>query len=286
MADGPELLYHYTTAQGLLGILRSNALWATDLNYMNDFSELNYAWKLIDTEWTKIAGSNSKLTPPDLENPFRDTILRFTEFIKPSGAFAVCFCENEDQLSQWRAYAEKGTGYSLGFNKNRLRQGPLGINGLKEIDYDPDTQMKTIKSVLETYIRENQKLIQASDHPTQQSKMMNVLGEVFRSLYPNFFFYKDPVFKEEKEWRHIDIRDLKDEVPDLNFREMKGTVVPYIETRFSPMEPGKKNRLPLVEIIQGPLVDPSLGERSLGLLLKKYGYDDVQVRRSKVPIRF
>jgi len=37
------LRYHYTDAPGLLGILDSNTLWATDIRHLNDPSEGSYA---------------------------------------------------------------------------------------------------------------------------------------------------------------------------------------------------------------------------------------------------
>jgi hypothetical protein len=35
----PKLLYHYTTLDGLLGILDKKELWATGISYLNDTSE-------------------------------------------------------------------------------------------------------------------------------------------------------------------------------------------------------------------------------------------------------
>src|SRR5216683_1419399 len=43
----PETIFHYTTAAGLLGIVRSNRLWASDLLYMNDSTEVEYGRQLI-----------------------------------------------------------------------------------------------------------------------------------------------------------------------------------------------------------------------------------------------
>jgi hypothetical protein len=39
-------IYHYTNAQGLLGILQSGNLWATHFLGMNDVSEVHYAREL------------------------------------------------------------------------------------------------------------------------------------------------------------------------------------------------------------------------------------------------
>ena len=39
-------LYHYTSNQGLVGILESQKLWATNYSFLNESSELNYGMKL------------------------------------------------------------------------------------------------------------------------------------------------------------------------------------------------------------------------------------------------
>jgi hypothetical protein len=43
-----DVLVHYTSAQGLEGILRSNTLWATHSSYTNDEEELQTWKKLLD----------------------------------------------------------------------------------------------------------------------------------------------------------------------------------------------------------------------------------------------
>jgi len=40
-------LYHYTTASGLLGILRDRRIWMTDIEFMNDAAELAYARPVV-----------------------------------------------------------------------------------------------------------------------------------------------------------------------------------------------------------------------------------------------
>ena len=38
----PEILYHYTTAKGLLGIFNTKSIWATHVSYLNDEQEFVY----------------------------------------------------------------------------------------------------------------------------------------------------------------------------------------------------------------------------------------------------
>src|ERR1022692_1738264 len=44
-------LYHYTGAEGALGIVSSGEIWATDADYLNDPSEILYGRDLIRNVW-------------------------------------------------------------------------------------------------------------------------------------------------------------------------------------------------------------------------------------------
>ncbi len=44
------IVYHYTTPEGLLGIIDSGELWMSDYSYLNDAVELNYGWPGAITE--------------------------------------------------------------------------------------------------------------------------------------------------------------------------------------------------------------------------------------------
>lgn len=46
--DRPQsILYHYTSLAGVMGIVRSKSLWATEIKYLNDADELIYLGKCI-----------------------------------------------------------------------------------------------------------------------------------------------------------------------------------------------------------------------------------------------
>lgn len=285
-ADDPKILYHYTTAQGLLGILESNVLWASDLSYVNDFSELKYTEKLIKDEWTKAAESDPDLMEPALGNPFSQNVNLKGGFLETKlAAYAVSFCVEGDQLSQWRAYAQKGTGYAVGFDTEQLRSAQAVLG---EVVYQPDEQIRGIRPAIQKYVEDIgiwRKNLSTFEKDQLLSLLVDLIKRFLRDTFPLFFFFKDPVFSEEREWRLVAPRAYGD-VENVHFREMQGTVVPYIQIKIPTPDPIKKDRLPMVEVVQGPLTDPALGEKSLRLLLKKHKYEDVQVRQSRVPIRF
>jgi hypothetical protein len=292
MGERPKVLYHYTTAQGLIGILKSNTLWASDLQYLNDFSELRYAENLIERKWEEMSGSDTDLVEPLVSSPFERTVNELTGSTSiPFSAYAVCLCEEGDQLSQWRAYTQKGTGYALGFDTKRL--GWLHA-ALIRVIYKPEVQLRRICPLLKKYIADYNAYTERrslSDQDSLKEKSTEFVINFFKEALPLFFTFKDPAFSEEREWRLVSLRGPSTKVEGLHFREMQGTIVPYVEMkgpRFPTLsgEGEPDDRLPIVEVIQGPLVDPALGEKSLRLLLNKRGYDNVAVHRSKVPIRF
>ncbi len=59
----PQRLHHYTTLNGLLGITASHSLWASDVRYMNDASELSYAADFVAEIVTKtVARSRTRFS--------------------------------------------------------------------------------------------------------------------------------------------------------------------------------------------------------------------------------
>ena len=52
--DVPDLLFHYTTAVGLMGIIGSGKIWTTKIQYMNDNSELQLAFDCKEMELKKL----------------------------------------------------------------------------------------------------------------------------------------------------------------------------------------------------------------------------------------
>ena len=46
----PDILYHYTSAEGLLGIVWTREIWSTNVLYLNDTSELSHATEVLASE--------------------------------------------------------------------------------------------------------------------------------------------------------------------------------------------------------------------------------------------
>lgn len=71
----PSVLYHYTSADGLIGIVRNQRLWATDIEYLNDSEELTHvAAELTERIDSKITSLGAQ-TQDDRVNPRISQIL-------------------------------------------------------------------------------------------------------------------------------------------------------------------------------------------------------------------
>jgi len=117
----PEQLYHYTTPQGLLGILGQHTLRATNVRYFNDPNELNYAAELVANV---CEGLRSEYPKKSIEQKFLvDFPHHFASLVdEKNDIYVVSFCENGDLLSQWRGYASNGSGFAIGFDTQALKE--------------------------------------------------------------------------------------------------------------------------------------------------------------------
>ncbi len=133
----PPILYHYTDAGGLLGILKPSwpsgiaqpaggaaLLRASDVRYMNDFRELRHGLDLLRERLR--AETRADFESSDVEAVFElfadqlDVPL-FDESAKHLRVFAACLCKKGDLLSQWRGYAGGVGGYAIGFRTDVLK---------------------------------------------------------------------------------------------------------------------------------------------------------------------
>jgi hypothetical protein len=222
----PRRLHHYTTTEGLLGIVEKSTIWASDVRYMNDSSELSYASHLIEEvvaeaisevedEPLKAAlpqrygDEPLKLVPPqryDLANGFEHGGLR---------PFVACFCENGDLLSQWRGYAAGTTGFSLGIDVGGLaRRQELPPNTyLRKVIYDEERQRAMVRDIVGTWLRTAQSLLDADQTlgPTDLFPYPAIWA-LERALTEHHLCFKHPTFAEEHEWRLIKLVNVREEL--------------------------------------------------------------------------
>jgi len=196
------VLYHYTSASGLRGILESGVLWATNILYLNDSSELSYATALL----TRIFETEARKHTAGAKTLLSILVPKLIEFM-PMDFFVACFCESEDLLSQWRAYASRGIGYSLGFETKHLTSAISRQDhtvGLCKIQYDSVRQELILKQCLEVVAQSAASLFSDVEMDVTTIPFLQIVARsVARTLATLIASLKHPSFAEEKEWRIV-----------------------------------------------------------------------------------
>jgi hypothetical protein len=316
----PRTLYHYTTATGLRGILESHSLWASDVRFMNDASELTYAVNLIAEVVGEVLGTvtDERLLPVLPKVPTFANVFEYG--LRP---FCACMCERGDLLSQWRGYTAGQIGYSLGLDLRNTRvivDIPRGTF-LRKVLYDEGEQRSWARRITETWLQSAQSLLDAEPGvPAPDLFPYPAIWTLQEALIEPHLSFKNPAFSEEKEWRLIKLTDIREELRlirdrksqerfsqlgiklpesrpswplsqaegiDIKFRQTSLGFVPYIELGLKHRAGVFTGRLPLEEVIQGPTAAVGLSLQSLTMYLEShdYGFPMTNIHQSAIPLR-
>lgn len=268
-ADIPKgLLYHYTTLKGLLGIVNSSSLWASDITYMNDSAELKHSADLISLEvQDRIAKGRGKA---DLLGRFVDWVLH--RITNGHLLFAASFRSHGNLLSQWRGYSSHGKGVSLGFSADYIVSCAHSQNfRVCKCIYDPAMQRDLIRQIVD--VVESQVEKQLSGHGTsfdRSSIYQTVFAQIETDLLRIAAVLKHPSFQEEEEWRVVSPVITDNDKSHILFREANAMLVPYVEYNLKP-DPKKKLRLD--HLFLGPTSNINISMNSLKMFLAKNGIE-------------
>lgn len=273
------LLYHYTDAAGLIGILRSQTLWASDSRFLNDSMEMLYA----RDQMLRAVRGESAVT----KDPIRARILRFIdESLRDPTAewpslYVSCFCEDGDLLSQWRAYGRE-QGFAIGLDPEALR--------VIEIPQDVRTGVRAHLPGLSPCLVQ----VVYGDEATQVevSNAVDRIGygqsggghygvvavhEVAWYVLPELSRLKHPSFREEREWRLVYAIWYDKQREIAKFRPSAIGVVPYIEVPL----PATAIR----QIVLGPGNHPRTRRDGVKAMLRMLNRDDIEIDASDSPFR-
>jgi hypothetical protein len=293
--DGPGVLYHYTDARGLLGIVQTSSLWATDAEFLNDAQELRFGRSHLRAALLAAADALSP-TGTDKGGPddSRATIMRSAAgHLEPDpspgrrnahSAYVACFCEADDLLSQWRGYGSSG-GLSVGFLSSSLGavEPPHWKDPLEGIDVIPEELRPAPPPVTLVKVRYGDAAIQPA-----MDEVVNRIAPQPRAhpgvtgfhrakavALPALAGIKHAAFSEEAEWRLI-VMGLLGEVA-VRFRAGRLGVIPYVELPL----PEKA----IAEVVVGPGENRQLRTQGVERLLAEHGMHDAVVRQSETPFR-
>lgn len=268
-----DILYHYTSPEGLIGMISNNCIWATNIFYLNDSEEF---MRGIDIARHKIQHLYDSLPTPEKKRLER--LKKDLSNIGPSQHISTYVCsltEMGDQLSQWRGYC-RGGGFSVGFPKEGLKKVAIENDfDLYQCLYDEAEQEKTILQVIERFAipwcREPEPFRQKNPSASETDVSCGISSKFIWELHKACSLIKNPSFAEEKEWRLISKTKSNWHTKEL-FRASKGLIVPYVKIEF----PGPENRefWKHVRVVVGPSPYPEESRLSAKKLFRNnHGYE-------------
>jgi hypothetical protein len=275
------ILYHYCDLNAFLSIIQSKAIRLSDINTMNDYGEMHWAYDRF------IEAANQKID--EYGKDFLDAYDKLVSALQLNTLpILSCFSMEGDVLSQWRAYAEDGAGVAIGFDGNLISK--LSVRCARVV-YDHTEQTEFHKHAL------------AALFPMWKMSKTNPQAE---KDFREFAFHcaidmclmKNPAFSEEKEVRVIRALAVKNErgqwylsdeggtsndkpsrkVQKVYFRARRGGIVAYVDLPIGGL--GKEL---IKEVVLGPKTENNGNEVSMALSAN--GYTGFKIRHSTATYR-
>jgi hypothetical protein len=260
--EAEQTLFHYTGVSSLLGIAKSNALWASNIYCLNDSKEIIHACDVLKTILqTRLAASAI-----DDETEFLQQVQTWIDHCRFGifNLFVFSLSSESSLLSQWRSYTPHGKGVSIGFSAEQLNALALRNNlKIAKCLYERREHEELLASLLEKLITTFRQNIHAIDisqaHPSEKYHpfLENFRGDVLQVLS----VIKHHAFREEQEWRLISPYYPKYTVPEIKFREGASMLVPYIELSLGNSRPA------FAKVILGPSPHQKLSMSTLSMFL-------------------
>lgn len=285
----PKVLWHYTDAGGLKGIVESQLLWATDTRFLNDAAEFRYGLDLVMRTLQEVDLTSAKPATQrfvlGLVDDHAGSMRPWME--KSVSLFVACFCQDGDLLSQWRAYAGfsgGAGGYALGYETKSpqawVQSAPGGHElSLRRVIYDFTEQAQACESLIRPLVTLLD--MEPSNVEAQRAFARNLVdGAVEVAAW-----CKHPAFEEEREWRIVYQRTTDSAPLGLRFRPKMGFLVPYVELALPEPTGVGAGIMPVRHINHGPSSDPRSREGVRMFLESQSHYSEVEVMGSLAPLR-
>ena len=273
-SDLPATIYHYCGPDSFRNILKSKQLWLSDVHCMNDSTEQTW---LIDKAKQLLSDPRYQ----DDEKKYLQVVVENFDWMALD-PHAICFSENPDLLSQWRAYAEDGKGCSVGFSTSWIESQkhlyPRHYVALWPVEYKESRQDELLNHYIETY------LTRMKNCENQRKEGMKLVT----AIYALSGACKNPHFEEENEIRLLVMEPRDPDAFNKNYtqgiserfyRKRNDHHISYFTLAF-PEDA-------VTSIHLGPQNDAKHNNSELKKFLLENGYDldQLEIKISDIPYR-
>ena len=223
----PDVVTHYTSLEGLNGIIGRQEIWCTDIRRVNDPHEGDYGMAVIQ----------NVITRKSVPSPFADVVMRQERLFGTKELFTnyiACFCAVHDTGAMWQNYAQGGSGYGIVFDSQTLLGASDGgrLYSLAPLIYDEQVQHGRTARVIDGAIQLQRKL----QIPTRAFPRFWFHEVLFYLLVCGSRF-KDPIWRHEQEIR-MSISSGRENLNEFEHTGRTRVAVPF-------------NRAAIVRIVRG-----------------------------------
>lgn len=315
------ILYHYTSPDGILGILKNKTLRFTDCQYLNDKGEFIYFKEPFEEAYERITKERGEKTENIYNfiesffvSPYEDIGIRAIDNQLPTARktigfryhryYVLCTSINSDTSSMWNYYVKNGVfrGYNLGIDRDFIKNRFSHLcHRNKQVDfiegkvfYDRNEQIEIIynklKELLNQYDERKKQIKGDWEYHEMNSELFQ--EELFDFVSERKLFFKNPAFSSEEEYRFVlkvdndfsfDEDSSGKRILSLDFRVgASGIITPFIEWKF---DLDDKERL-FKQITLAPMIESGLAEESFKRFLAASVRQNIDIKRSTINIRF
>lgn len=278
-------IYHYTSTDGLIGILSNSSLRFSNRNFLNDESEGKYTRDLANL---MLMNNEVSDIDPRFSKKLREIL---TESEGDGPEFYTCsFSIDPDSLCLWNYYSKSSSikGYNLHFDVSNLQDFIKSeMNEKKHVNvvgsriiYDVEEQKKILSGLVKAF----------NDFYMVRQTTQNldlVCRYLEKKIVQQGVFFKHPAFSVEQEYRIAiflylqadgSFFNLNDEV---KFRDNHGFIAPYVDIKFEPKD--------LLGITMSPTLDEEITRKGIIEICKrnKFVYMNMTtIVSSNIPVRY
>lgn len=303
-------VFHYTSSTGLIGMARDRCVWASEASSLNDVAEVRQGWTLIRSVLRKMSPSE-----------VRDDLLEPAKWMRSeqNEVFVLSGSTQRDDANQWRNYGDAGRGYVVEFDPTvhlavlsdqpepdvseperpgRLRvdfAGAVWVTPWRHVIYEREIVKEAVEQIVERAEALRGWVDDAPDEESHYFRRDDLRNEAWSAASALAHLVKAPGFAGENEVRVVATAILP--AAHLQHRPSPRGVVSYFRlTRSNSDQQDLIRRnirgsdwptppsLPLRSVRLGPVLSMENGA-TVERMLQIHGFGEVDVQRSRVPLR-
>jgi hypothetical protein len=271
-------IWHYTSADGALGIINGQELWASSVPFLNDSTEIWHGLDLIE----RVAHEDESC-----EGFAAQIIMHARSKLKAfelQDSYVLSASMNGQSYPHFSEYGKYAIGLNPGMTLQKAVRGDSSISSppmhpgfetgwgrvLYERDEKRDLAEKTVRALGE--IAQGEGIDEGGVNQASEEGYLAALECVLRAAV----HMKDELFRHEEEVRLYGRAARTD--AQVKFRTRGEIIVPYIRIMADQDHPSLSGRLlPLMGVGLGPGVDAESAKIALDALLKSKGYHWITV---------